>query len=361
MEDEDHGKTREQLLEDLRRSEETYRTLVEAAPDAVVMADLEGRITFASRRTVELYGCASVDELLGRSPLEFIAPEDHGKLLDDIQQTLKDGIARKVEYTFVRDDGTRFFCEISGVLVNDGSGKPVALIAIIRDISERKKVEEALRRERRTLEHLLRSSDHERQLIAYEIHDGLAQQLTAAIMQFETYVHQKGVMPQAAEKAYEAAMTMLHQAHFEARRLISGVRPPILDESGVMAAVAHLVNEQTLLHGPKVEFHGKVKFNRLTPTLENAIYRIVQEGLANACQHSQGSRIRVELVQQGDQLCIKIRDWGVGFDPENVAEDRFGLEGIRERARMLGGVATVESELGQGACVTIKLPLLAQE
>ena len=357
----DDGKTKEQLLEDLRQSEELYRTLIEALPDAVAMSDLEGRITFASQQTVDFYGCASVDELLGRNPLEFIAPEDHAKLLNDIQQTLKDGISRKVEYTFIRNDGTRFLGEVSGVLIKDASGNLVALMALMRDISDRKRAEDALQRERRTLEHLLRSSDHERQLIAYEIHDGLAQQLAAAIMQLETYAHQKGTVPQEAVKAYEAAMTMLHQAHFEARRLISGVRPPILDESGVIAAVALLVNEQTLLHAPQIEFLSKVKFNRLAPNLENAIYRIVQEGLANACRHSQSKQIRVELSQQGDRLRIKIRDWGVGFAPENVEENRFGLEGIRERTRLIGGVTTVESAPGQGTCITIELPLLARE
>ena len=357
----DDGKTKEQLLEDLRRSEELYRTLVEASPDAVAMTDLEGRVTFASQRTIDFFGYTSADELLGRSPLEFIAPEEHGKLLDDIQRSLKDGISRKVEYTLIRHDGSRFFGEVSGVLVKDASGNPAALMGIIRDISGRKRAEEALQRERRTLEHLLRSSDHERQLIAYEIHDGLAQQLAAAIMQLETYAHQKGTVPQEAVKAYEAAMTMLHQAHFEARRLISGVRPPILDESGVIAAVALLVNEQTLLHDSKIEFLSKVKFNRLSPNLENAIYRIVQEALANACRHSQSKKIRVEFAQQGDRLCIKIRDWGVGFAPENVEEDRFGLEGIRQRTRLLGGMTTVESAPRQGTCITIELPLLATE
>lgn len=91
---------------------------------------------------------------------------------------------------------------------------------------------------------MLRASDHERQLIAYDIHDGLAQQLAGAIMQFQTYGHLKRTRPKEAAKAFDAGTTMLHQGHSEARRLISGVRPPILDESGVVAAIAHLVNDQ---------------------------------------------------------------------------------------------------------------------
>ncbi len=168
-------------------------------------------------------------------------------------------------------------------------------------------------------------------MIAYEIHDGLAQQLAGAIMQFQTYSYLKDTKPQEAARAYEAGMTMLHQGHFEARRLISGVRPPILDESGIVAAVAHLVSEQRLRKGPRIEFRSEVEFDRLVPILENAIYRIVQEGLLNACKHSKSTRVRVELVQQGENLQIKVQDWGDGFDPARVEGDRFGLEGIRQR------------------------------
>ena len=87
-------------------------------------------------------------------------------------------------------------------------------------------------------------------------------------------------------------MTMLQQGHYEARRLIAGVRPPILDESGIVAAVGHLVNEQVRHKGPKIDYHSRVEFDRLDPTLENAIYRISQEALANACEHSKSERYR---------------------------------------------------------------------
>ncbi len=162
-------------------------------------------------------------------------------------------------------------------------------------------------------------------------------------MQFQTYSHLKDTKPKLATRAYDAAMTMLRQGHFEARRLISGVRPPILDESGVVAAVVHLVNEQRLQRGPTIELLSEVEFNRLAPILENAVYRIVQEGLANACRHSRSQRVRVELVQHGDYLRIVVRDWGIGFDPAGIEEGRFGLDGIRQRARLLGGQATLQS------------------
>ena len=194
---------------------------------------------------------------------------------------------------------------------------------VIRDVTERKRAEESLHREYRNLKHLLQSSDHERQLIAYEIHDGLAQQLAGALMQFQTFGHLKDKNPKEAAKAYDAGLTMLQQGHFEARRLIAGVRPPILDESGIVEAVAHLVHELGREKGPNIEYRSRVDFDRLDPTLENAIYRIAQEALTNACQHSKSERISVRLLQCGDRLRIEIRDWGVGFRSQGCSEEPF--------------------------------------
>ena len=222
----------------------------------------------------------------------------------------------------------------------------------------RKRAEETLAREHQTLKHLLQSSDHERQTIAYEIHDGLAQELAGAIMQFQVFDHAKDTKPRDAANAFHAGMTMLQQSHLEARRLISGVRPPILDEAGIVAAISHLVNEERRQKGPKIEYLSKVEFERLTPILENATYRIIQEALTNACKHSKTKKVHVELIQSGDQLRIEVRDRGIGFRPEDVGESRFGLAGIRERARLLGGKATIETELGQGTKVVVELPIV---
>lgn len=235
------------------------------------------------------------------------------------------------------------------------------LLTVMHDITERKQAEDALQRQHRTLKRLLEASDRERQLIAYEIHDELAQQLAGAIMQFQTYEGLKGQNPELAAKAFAAGMTMLQQSHYETRRLIAGVRPPILDEMGVVEAIAHLVNEQSRFGRPAIEYRAKTRFDRLSPTLENAVYRIVQEALANACQHSQSSSVRVSLAQRGEQLRIEIRDWGAGFDPQAIQENRFGLEGIRERARILGGKCRISSQLGQGTQIVVQLPVVLRE
>ena len=197
----------------------------------------------------------------------------------------------------LRKDGSIFYADITGHRILD-EGRP-RLLALFRDVTERRQAQAALHREQRTLEHMLQASDHERRLIAYDIHDGLAQELAAAIMQFQVYEQFKDTKPDEAKKAYDCGVTLLRQGHVETRRLISGVRPPILDESGVLAAISHLVHDPVFDQGPKIEFRSKVAFHRLAPVVENVIYRIVQEGLSNARNHSQSKKHHCQLDAAG--------------------------------------------------------------
>jgi signal transduction histidine kinase len=303
----------------------------------------------------------SGDELRGLEVTSLIAHDERKRARENMASLLHEGVRRNTEYTLLRKDGTRFPGELSSAVVRDSSGRPRALIAVIRDITERKQAQEALERERRTLLHMLRASDHERQTIAYDIHDGLAQQLAGATMQFQVYEHLKDHAASKAKTAYDAGVELVQRAHAEARRLIGGVRPPALDEAGVAVAISHLVHEQRERKGPQIEYHDAVEFDRLPPILENAIYRIVHEALTNACQHSGSEKVDVSLLQEGDLLRLEVQDWGVGFDPEAVDEDRFGLEGIKERTRLLGGECSIESEPGEGTCVRVVLPILEEE
>jgi protein-histidine pros-kinase len=148
----------------------------------------------------------------------------------------------------------------------------------------------------------------------------------------------------------------LRQAHFEARRLISGVRPPILDEYGIDAALAVLANEKSLTAAARITYQSEVAFDRLPPLLENTIYRIAQEALANACKHSGSQEVRMTLIQEGGIVRLEVCDLGIGFDPETVVEHRFGLQGIRVRTRMLGGQLTIDSVQGRGTSVRVVLP-----
>ena len=227
------------------------------------------------------------------------------------------------------------------------------------DITERKRAEEAIRKQQQVLRHLLASSDRERQLIAYEIHDGLAQQLTAATMWLQSFDQLRDQNPHEASKHYETGVQLLNESLAEARRLINGLRPPVLDEQGITAAIEHLVHESQAQGRPGIEFHSDMEFDRLEPLVENAVYRIAQESLVNACHHSKSDKVRIELVQEGNRLRVTVQDWGIGFDPHNVGEGCFGLEGIRQRARLFGGHADIESTPGNGTRIIVELPVVS--
>jgi PAS domain S-box-containing protein len=135
---------RKRMEEALRESKEMYQTLVNTSPEAITVSDLEGRITYASPRTLELHGFESAEELLGRSTLEVIATEEHEKAIINLQKTLVRGITRNAEYTLMRKDGTRFMGELSAALIKDAYGNPKSFIAITKDITERKRAEAEL-------------------------------------------------------------------------------------------------------------------------------------------------------------------------------------------------------------------------
>jgi len=129
----------------LRESEDRYRNLVEASPDVIVLMDLDYKILICSHQAAILLGYESVGEVIGRNIFEFIDPKDHQHAIGDMQKVLKTGILRNIEHSFLRKNGTRFPGEISVSLTLDAEGKPKAFIKVLRDITERKRAEEALR------------------------------------------------------------------------------------------------------------------------------------------------------------------------------------------------------------------------
>jgi two-component system sensor histidine kinase DegS len=160
------------------------------------------------------------------------------------------------------------------------------------------------------------------------------------------------------------SLRLLRAAVDESRRLISGLRPPTLDELGIVAAVESLVADARI-DVPQVTFTYDLPPGRLAAQLETTIFRIVQESLSNARRHASASRVDIVVVAKPPEpdrrMRVSVHDNGVGFDPAVVPNTRFGLEGIRQRARMLGSEAVIRSSPGQGTTIEIDLPLLMAE
>jgi signal transduction histidine kinase len=254
-------------------------------------------------------------------------------------------------------DGTSSYLEVTGAPLYDAQGKVTNSIAITRDITESFLAKEELRKGQDFLRGLIQVQERDRQLLAYEIHDGLVQYLTAAVWSLEAVCVTES-LPANAAAMLTKTRTLLRNAMGDARRVLSGLRPPVLDEHGILAAIDYLTAESEIPGQLAVEAHYDVPFERLHPAMENAIFRIVQESLSNIRKHSGATRAVVRLVQTDGELELTVTDDGAGYHFTNVPHDGIGLQGIRKRAELLGGTFAIASVEPHGAQVRVRLPLM---
>lgn len=206
---------------------------------------------------------------------------------------------------------------------------------------------------------LIETYRRERRLIGFEIHDGLVQLLAGAVMHLED-LRPMVCGDERARKSFEQSRRLLGQSLQEARRLIHDLVPMGVAENGLVAALEGLIHELRQQTAISIEFHAPTSLRKMPEPLASTIYRVVQESLNNACRHSRSDSVRVVLAPRGTRLAITVEDWGIGFDPDAVPADRYGLRGLRERARTFGGEVILRSRRGWGTKVSIEFPLPAE-
>ena len=312
------------------------------APIIVWAVDRAGTVILSEGKKLEALG-VEPGEMVGQSIFELYG--DVPNVKRDILRAMK---------------GESFggAAELNGAVLSswhtplrEASGRIVGVAGIAIDVTKQTQAEEVMLAERHLMESMLRSHERDRRLIAYEIHDGLVQDITGAQMQLEGMLHDDRVPQGPVRDQLQLALGLAQKAVRESRRFISGLRPPILDELGIVAAIKYLV-------GPNIDLEIDVQFERLEPLLEATIYRIAQEAVTNIGRHSKSDRARIRLTQLDNRLQMEIRDWGAGFSLADVEEGRLGLQGIRERAQLLRGWAVIDSAPGKGTRVFVDLPLV---
>ena len=337
-----------QAAELLGQSEATLRGLVQNMPDLVLIVDPEGVIHYVNRPAP---GVSSGD-LVGRSSLALVKPEYHEACREALRRACE---SREVQHVVAADlRNTQWSCRLVPMVQGQSL---VHLMVICADVTEQKRAEEAVAKEQELLRRVLDLFERDRQLVAFEIHDGLAQQLSGALLNLEAAV-QPATPPEQARRAHGEGLRLLRESVEETRRLVRGLYPPALASFGLVSAIEHFIEKNEATAGIQIEFAASAEFPRLARPLENAIFRIVQESLTNACRHSGAERVRVELVREDNRVRVSVRDSGVGFDVRQVQPDCFGLTGIRERARLFGGSALIEARPGKGTRITVELPLV---
>jgi PAS domain S-box-containing protein len=343
--------------EALRQSYEELRTIYECMVDGLLIADIATKkFVKANRAISEMLGY-SPEELVSMSVRDIYPPEELPAVLAAFQTQVEFGVCRADNLLMLRRDGTVFSVDMTAnrLVYNDR----LCLIGFFRDVTERRQAEEKLKTEQRALRRMLVASDRDRQLTTYELHDGVAQQILGAMMYFQSLDLSDAGEPKGPETAYLEGMKALRRAAAEIRWVMNRLRTPVLDKFGLAEAIEDVAAQLRLApDAPEIECRHDVKFKRLERTLENSLFCIGQEAMTNACRHSRSEKVQVTLIQEGDGVTLEVRDWGIGFDPDAVQENRFGLEGIRERARILGGKLSIETKPGAGTVVRVKFPVL---
>jgi signal transduction histidine kinase len=202
---------------------------------------------------------------------------------------------------------------------------------------------------------VITAQEEERKRIARELHDGTSQSLTSLVVGMRTL---GALAPGARERAEELRQVAVHTLD-EVHALALQLRPSVLDDLGLAAAIERTVQDCRRRHGLDVDLVIQgLDGERLPTEIETALYRIVQEGLTNVARHAQANTAAVVVERRLDALHVIVEDDGCGFDPEVAAraDQRLGLYGIRERAELLGGTFTVESAPGRGTSLFISVP-----
>jgi len=215
----------------------------------------------------------------------------------------------------------------------------------------------ALWRERRLVERLLEEHETFKQSLSDEIYEGFNQQLIGALMHLQGFEQLQQENPAEAQAVFRTGLELLRDTLDEARRVANRLKPPVLDDFGIVEGVHHLLDQVRRMGCPAIEFLSDGDFDGVAPRTKSIAFRIIQELLLNACNHSGSAKVRLGLARRDGFLRITVEDWGVGFHPARVDEDYLGLRKVREHALLLGGRAGIRSAPGKGTRVAVDLPI----
>lgn len=339
------------IIQDLTRQvpEELYWLVSAAGRDLILLLDPAGHFLYAGSSLRQILGYDPLD-VIGSNLFDGFRPEDRPAAqkqwskLSAIGVTIMTGRYRHA-------DGSWRTIEISATSVLQ-SGSPY-VFALGQDITDHRRIQAALRSS-------LAAQENERRHLARELHDEIGQVLTAVKIRLQA-------IQQAPRGARRAALLaegqeIVDQALDQVRDLSLGLRPSLLDDFGLIAAMQWYVNRVAEHTGLAVHFVADPLEQRLPPVLETTCFRVTQEAVTNVIRHAAARQVRVELHRQADTLRLTIEDDGVGFDKRRVREQAIqggglGLLGIHERVLLAGGQINIQSAPAQGTQITVCFPL----
>jgi PAS domain S-box-containing protein len=346
---------RKRIEEDLISSELRYRTLVEQASDAIIITDEAGNPVEMNSSFCKIFGY-SERELLGMNMSELTQTEQQKNDLLPIDLLLA-GKTIFGETRMKKKDGTVVDIEANVQMLPDKR-----ILGIMRDITDRKIAEEKLNayyEQIRTLsEHLTNVREEERKHIAREIHDELGQALTVLKMDVGSLIKKLPPGDDIIGKRLTSFSGLIDNIVESVRRIASELRPSILDDLGLSAAIAWHLEDFEKRSGIKTRFTEPKDEWTLPDRTKINLFRIVQEATTNIGRHSKATELHVSLERNDHSIALRVFDNGVGFSTETVRKgNTLGILGMRERSSIVGGELEIKTAPGNGTEILVSVPL----
>ena len=351
----------EQALQDaLDTVSSRMRSIFDLAPIAIWITDRD-RIVFANQACAALFGVDDRAVLVGRSIFELLDPSSHDAVRRQLELALSAGAPASVVRERINVlTGTKRDVDIAlAALPDHGS---TTLQMVITDVTEQRREQAALEQRRRELgklaEGLVHAREDERRRIARELHDEMGQWLTVLKMELTGLAKDDPEVP--LERRVARLGEMVDEVVLAVRRIAADLRPMMLDDLGLNAAIEWLASESARRMGIEIG----VTLGDSDPAVDSAaaiaLYRMAQEALTNIARHSQATRAHIALTQAQGKVTLQVTDNGVGFPAQTRGrDDAQGLIGIRERAYMIGGELETGNLPEGGAFIRVGLPVKA--
>lgn len=354
---------RKQAEEALRQSEAKYRELVQNANSMIIRFDTHGCLTFFNEYAQQFFGY-SEEEILGRSILDTILPPvtSSGR---NINAQLEEFFIHPEKYKTnelenLRRNGERVWVAWTNRPIRDEQGKIVEFLCVGVDVTERKQD----RHQIQTLNHeLLKAQENERYKIARDLHDHIAQDLSSLKIGLQTLFDKDESASRAAVERVDNLVQLLQRSISEVRNLAYDLRPPGLDQLGLVNTLFIYCEDFGKNNDLKIDFIAAGLDDLvLDNDTQINIYRLIQEALHNIKKHALAQEVTVRLVASSPNLILRIIDNGQGFDvkrwrAKSHTEKRMGLHSMIERVGLLNGTIDIRSRIGKGTGIIITIPI----
>lgn len=344
-----------------------YRLLFEHNLAGVYCTTLDGTILDCNESLASLLGYDSREEVIRQGARDlYLASQDRQFFIDKL---IAEGVLTNSELTLRRKDGHAIHILENVVLLPDDNGEMRIIQGTMVDITERKIAEQALRESeeryrslaaslRTQMQRLQTVREEERARISRELHDELGQSLTALSLDLHWLQQRKEITDKHIRSHIQSMCKLAGDTIQSVRRICAHLRPAILDDCGLLAAMDWLADEFRTRTKLTCDLALPAEAPDLSSEQTTAVFRIFQESLTNVARHADASRVRASLAIDGSTLRLTVSDDGCGISAEQSAGPQsIGISGMRERAIHWGGRLEITSDPAAGTTVSMHMPI----